>query len=114
MAARLSRASVLALALAVFIVTPATATDRACTRETIGRLSVQAELQTTIEAIFERRADGHADVPQATTIFMPLEVVMVRVKDGKPVLACVDSKEAARRFLTAPVEAIAGKVAEEK
>jgi hypothetical protein len=40
---------------------------------------------------------------------------MVRVKDGKPVMACVDSKEAATRFATAPIEKIGGsRIAEEK
>ena len=34
-----------------------------------------------------------------------LEVVVARIgADGRPVLACVDSEEAARRFLEAPVE----------
>jgi hypothetical protein len=43
----------------------------------------------------------------------PGHVLMVRVKDGKPVLACVDSHEAASRFLEAPVRTSTAK-AEEK
>ena len=43
----------------------------------------------------------------------PGHVLVVRVKDGKPVLACVDSHEAASRFLEAPARNSTGK-AEEK
>jgi hypothetical protein len=38
-------------------------------------------------------------------------ILMVRVKDGKPVLGCVDSREAAERFLKAPAEKLGGRTA---
>lgn len=44
-----------------------------------------------------------------------LEVVVARIaSDGKPVMACVDSREAAERFLKAPVERLATKKAKEQ
>ena len=44
----------------------------------------------------------------------PLHMLVARIKDGKVVLGCVDTKEAATRFLAAPAEKLRSKVAEEK
>lgn len=44
-----------------------------------------------------------------------LDVVVARIgADGKPVMACVDSKEAARRFSHAPVDKLQTKKAKEQ
>jgi NAD(P)H-dependent flavin oxidoreductase YrpB (nitropropane dioxygenase family) len=44
-----------------------------------------------------------------------LDVVVARIgADGKPVMACVDSKEAARRFSRAPVDKLQTKKAKEQ
>ena len=105
------------LAAAALLAVPAIANDRACTRDTIGRLPAQATaLQLTLDEIFDRVPSVSIETPDGVTGEPEtMEVVMVRIKDGKPVLACVDSKEAAVRFLTAPVEKIGTtKIAEEK
>ena len=116
MAPRLSMASVFVISLAALFATPVAGNDHSCTRETIGRSPVAAELQplhAALEAIFTvaAPADGSGEV---TTDGPSLQMIVVRVKDGKPVMACVDNAEAATRFLTAPVEKIRGKAAEDK
>jgi len=74
--------------------------DRGCTRDALPRLSAPARLADLFAA---RRgsvetADGVASRDGAT------EVVVARIgADGKPVMACVDNEEAARRFLALPV-----------
>ena len=116
MAGRLSLASVFAAALAALFVTPAIANDQACTRETIGIAPAVAAIhpvQASIDAIFDAPANA-VTTPEGTTDGPSLQLIMVRVKDGEPVMACVDSKEAATRFLTAPIAQIHGKHAEEK
>lgn len=114
MAGRLVFASV--FAAAALLATPALASDRACTRETIGRAPVQAAMQAALDEIFDRVEKPSVTTPNGVTgEFTTMEVVMIRIKDGKPVLACVGSKEAAQRFLSAPVEKIGTtKIAEEK
>jgi hypothetical protein len=94
---------------------PAIASDRA-TSEPAPRPPALTALELAVEQIFDRLHVPAADTPAGVTEELPImEVLMVRVKDGKPVLACVDSKEAARRFLAAPAEKIgAAKQAAEK
>ena len=101
---------------AAVLATPLMANDRACTRETIGRAPVKAAMQVTLDQIFDRAEKPAVVTNNGVTGEMSvMEVVMVRIRDGKPVLACVDSKEAATRFLTAPVHKIGTtKIAEEK
>ena len=116
MAPRLSMTSVFVIALAALFATPAMANDQSCTRETIGRAPVTADLQRlhkAIEAIFDAPDAGAASV-ETTTDGPSLQMIVVRVKDGKPVMACVDNQDAATRFLTAPIEKIRGKAAEDK
>ena len=89
--------------------------DRACTRETLGRLTAVTELQATLNAIFDRPVAASIETENGVTgDYGTMEVVMVRIKDGKPVVACVDTKEAAERFLNAPLSQIGSKRAEEK
>jgi hypothetical protein len=93
----------------------ATELDRACTRELPGRLPAVSALQQTIDAIFDREATPSIETDNGVTSdFTTMEVLVVRVKDGKPVVACVDTKEAAQRFLAAPAAQLGARTAEEK
>ena len=116
MAGRLSMASVFVIALAALFAMPAAANDQACTRETIGRARLSAEIQplrAAIEAVFAAAAVDPT-TGEVTTDGPSLQMLVVRVENGKPVMACVDTKEAATRFLSAPVAKIRGRAAEEK
>lgn len=93
-------------AIAALLAIPAMASDRA-TKEPAPRPPALTALELAVEQIFDRLHVPAADTPAGVTEELPImEVLMVRVKDGKPVMACVDSKEAARRFLAAPAEKI--------
>lgn len=115
MAGRFPFASTVAAAAAALLAMPAFATelDRDCTRDTAGRAASVIALHTAVDSIFDDAAAREAADPAAELTTM--EVVMIRIVDGKPVMACVDNKEAANRFLNAPAEKLAGKAkAEEK
>ncbi|PYQ28409.1 MAG: hypothetical protein DMF56_16505 [Acidobacteria bacterium] len=92
----LKRLFPLALALAS-IVAPAAfaANDEACTREMLKPIDAQATKQhIDISDLFAENNDGG-------------EVLVARITpDGKAVLACVDSAEAAKKFLEAPIEKV--------
>lgn len=86
--------------------------DRTCTRAGIDRVPALTALQT-VEQIFDEVAARAASAePQTEPTTM--EVVVARLVDGKVVMVCVDTKEAARRFLTAPAERLAGRPAQEE
>jgi hypothetical protein len=116
MAGRHLTSSVFAVALAALIATPASASDQACTRDTIGAKAVAvkpATLEAVIAAAFAPEADattGEAHAHDASTPHM----LVARIKDGKVVMACVDTKEAATRFLAAPAAKLRSKAAEAK
>ena len=98
--------AIFAPALALLIASSASASDQSCTRDTSG-------------ARFQRK-DGGPPARQAgetpAVLLEPvegMEVLIARIgPDGKPVLACVDSAAAAKRFLEAPIEAVATKAKE--
>ena len=82
-----------AVSAAVFVSLPALASDQSCTREMLRPIGAAAVTRIDVAPLFERRT---------------IEVIVARIgKDGKPILACVDSAEAAKRFLEAPVERLA-------
>jgi hypothetical protein len=114
MAGRLSIASMAAAGALALLATPAFATepDRDCTRETAVRPAAAMMLHETVDTIFDRVAARAAEDPAGELTSM--EVVMVRIVDGKPVMACVDTKEAAKRFLAATADKLAAKSAQEK
>lgn len=117
MAGRLSRASTIAPVALALLATSAFATepDRVCTRETVGRTPALATLQSTIDTMFAvPSAPSVVTEDGVTGMSDTVEMLVVRVKDGKPVLACVNTKEAAKRFLAAPLDQIGGKAAAEK
>lgn len=71
------------------------ASDETCTRETLRPVAAPAHAQ--IYALFEKTNEG----PPLDGV----EVLIARIApDGKPVLACVDSAAAAKKFLEAPIE----------
>jgi len=92
----LKRLSPVALALAS-IVAPAAlaANDDACTREMLKPVDVQAVKQhIDVSPLFAENDNGG-------------EVLVARITpDGKAVLACVDSAEAAKKFLETPIEKV--------
>jgi hypothetical protein len=99
-------AGVFAFTFAALLVTPEPAIDH------VSAVKQGEPLQAAIEAVYPAPADPATGV---TSDAPALQMIMVRVKDGKPVMACVDSKEAATRFATAPIEKIGGsRIAEEK
>jgi hypothetical protein len=90
-----------AVLLIVVAATASAASDEACTRETLKPLAVPAPTHIDVDALF--RADPAAGAAAAPLEGM--EVLIARVgPDGKLVLACVDSAEAAKKFLEAPIE----------
>ena len=118
-------ASVFVIALAALFATPAMAADGAHTDDVCTTAAVEhapaakaveglnAAMAASIAAIFEAPA-ADAATQEGTTDGPSLQLMVARVKDGKPVMACVDSKEAATRFLAAPIAKIRAKAAEEK
>ena len=96
-----------AITVAFFAVITATAalaaSDESCTRETLK--PVGAPQHINIATLFEKNDE------------MPLEgmeVLVARIApDGKAVMACVDSAEAAKKFFEAPIEKT-GRAAKEK
>lgn len=117
MAGRFSLAGVLVIALAALFATPASAREQACTRDVIGTVAPAPEanpLDAVIDAIFAASAAdataGEEHEHEASTPHM----LVARIKDGQVVMACVDTKEAATRFLKAPAEKLRSKAAAEK
>ena len=79
-------------------VTANAASDDSCTRDPMARVS--ARLHIAVAEFFE--TSETQPQPQA------LELLVARIgPDGKPVVACVDSAEAAKKFLEAPMEKVA-------
>ena len=76
-----------------------------------------ATAPVTLEATFAVGADAKSIETEdgVSAAVGPIEVVVARIgPDGKPVMACVDDLEAARRFLKAPSEQQAPKQAKEQ
>ena len=110
MAGRLSIASSVAAAALALFATPALASDldRDCTRAAAGPVPAAAARLTALDMIFDKPADGVLEG------FHTREVVLARIIDGKLVMACVDTKEAAEKFLSATPEQVRANSAEEK
>lgn len=75
-----------------------------------------AERPLALRALFDR-APGvvSEDANGITAGPIRVDVIVARVDtDGKLVKACVDNEEAARRFLEAPIEKVAGPQAKEQ
>jgi len=86
-----------ALALASMVAPGAfaAANDEACTREMLKPVDAQATQQhIDVSALFAEKDNGG-------------EVLVARIApDGKLVMACVDSAEAAKKFFEAPIEKV--------
>ena len=93
-------------ALVVFAATVASASDEACTRDTLPRARAW---RTGNPACL----DGQ-DCPSSTEVpYGTMDVLVARIgPDGKVIIACVDSEAAAKRFLEAPIEKVAKKAQE--
>lgn len=99
----LKRPFVLALVLASMAAPAAfaAANDEACTREMLKPVGAQAQLHIDIAPLFTETNDA------GQLLFDGGEVLIARIApDGKPVMACVDSAEAAKRFFEAPMEKV--------
>jgi len=89
------------LALVVFAATVASASDEACTRDTLPRGAAAAS------------AARSAPEAGAAPPYGKMDVLVARIgPDGKVIIACVDSEAAAKRFLEAPIEKVAKKAQE--
>ena len=100
----LKRPFLFALALAS-MVAPAVlaADDEACTREMLKPVGAPAQAQMHIDVapLFAQTNDA------GEPLFDGTEVLLARITpDGKTVMACVDSAEAAKKFLEAPIEKV--------
>jgi hypothetical protein len=75
-----------------------------------------ATAPATLEATFAvAKAESIETEDGVSAAVGPIEVVVARIgPDGKPVMACVDDLEAARRFRKAPSEQQAPKQAKEQ
>lgn len=76
----------------------------------------RSERPLDLRALFDR-APGviSEDANGITAGPMRVDVIVARIDtDGKLVKACVDSEEAARRFLEAPIERVEGRRAKEQ
>jgi len=89
------------LALVVFAATVASASDEACTRDTLPRPSVAPPTSAAAAGV------------GGPTPYGRMDVLVARIgPDGKVIIACVDSEAAAKRFLEAPIEKVAKKAQE--
>jgi hypothetical protein len=79
------------------------AADRSCTRDRMVRAAVFTPRLALVEAFAKPQQDLVED--GMTAPMGPLEVIVARIgKDGKPVMSCVDTPEAAERFFKAAEE----------
>lgn len=116
----MSRTMSMMAAAAALILSPVVhAADPALTRERVREAEIAAQLPepvVTLAAMFAAAKSPetiHVLEGQASGMGA-LEVVVARVNtDGKLVLACVDSKEAADRFFQAPIDKVATREAKE-
>jgi hypothetical protein len=107
--------AVLALAAAPLLHASDDTYDRVCVRDLAARA---VATRPALAALF---AAHHADAPEVATadgVNVPagtFEVLVARIgTDGKPVLACVDTETAAKRFLDAPAGSLPAKQGREQ
>ena len=91
---------------------PATAQPEAAAKAA----EVPAAAPATLEEVFAVSAEAKSiETEDGVSAAGHLEVVVARIgADGKPVQACVDSPEAARRFFKTPIEKLSPKQAKEQ
>jgi hypothetical protein len=91
---------------------PATAQPDGAAKAAEASAPAAATLEETFAAASAESIETEDGVSAAVG---PIEVVVARIgPDGKPVMACVDDLEAARRFFKAPSEQQAPKQAKEQ
>jgi hypothetical protein len=83
-------------------------------RDSLERIAPRLDLTR----LFARLADEGGSYETADGVSAPasaFEVVLARIgTDGKPVMACVDNEQSARRFLEAPVDRVQGRKAQDQ
>lgn len=110
----MNRRTLLVVAVAALMTASAHATDPARTPQ--AALPQFEERSLDLRALFDR-APGviSNDANGITAGPMQVDVIVARIDtDGKLVKACVDSEEAAKRFLSAPVEKVDSRRAKEQ
>lgn len=107
------RTLVVAAVVALMMTASADAKDPARSRDVA---LAHSERPLALRALFDR-APGvvSEDASGITAGPLQVDVIVARIDtDGKLVKACVDSEEAARRFLEAPIEKVEGRRAKEQ
>lgn len=96
-------AAIAALCVAPVVFASDGASDRMCTRDTVARA---ATLRAKVAEAFAQKPEQVVVPADDFTASMgPMEVIVARIgADGKPVMSCVDTPEAAVRFLALAVE----------
>ena len=103
----------LALAAAPLAQASSDAVDRVCIRDTEAAPRA-AGVRAQLTAMFAVQLQEEED-PNSLSAPGSFELIVARLDaDGKPVMVCVDSEAAARRFLDAPLAKIQTKKAQEK
>lgn len=112
-----------AFATTPFVYAAEGASDRDCTRPERSRHEDVAQHEvglprppvTLAELFAVPTGDPSIETEDGVSAPGHLEVVIARIgADGKPVMACVDNPEAARRFFDAPIEKLSPKRAKEQ
>lgn len=76
--------------------------DRICTRDAASRL---AAVRARVAEAFAQKPEPVIAQDNRTAPMGPVETIVARIgTDGKPVMSCVDSPEAAERFLALAAE----------
>jgi hypothetical protein len=101
------------MACAAVVPAAAAESDFTCTREARPPVIMTAEAVAVLLETSVRKLEGETVDAESADVFIGGEVLVARIgPDGKPVLACVDSEEAARRFLLAPAGRLRGRAQE--
>lgn len=109
----MSRRFIVATAVAGLIACTAGAAD--ITRKPDAAQPLAPEQKFDLRALFDRAPGVISDDANGTTVgaFAVEVLVARRGPDGKLIKACVHSEEAARLFLSAPIDKVAAKKAKE-
>ena len=95
-------AAIAALCVAPVVFASDDVSDRICTRDTVARA---ATVRTNLAAAFAQKPEQVVPADDFTAPMGPMEVIVARIgTDGKPVMSCVDTPEAAERFFALAIE----------
>jgi hypothetical protein len=95
-------AAIAALCVAPVVFASDDVSDRICTRDTVARAAM---VRTSLAEAFSQKPEQAVPQDDLTAPMGPMEVIVARIgTDGKPVMTCVDTPEAAERFFALAVE----------